>query len=452
LRIIRDIETARATLLRRPPLEFGELSPRLRQGIKRIFGKGLSPQEAVERIITEVRSRGDDALFDFSKRIEGVELSCLEVSAEEMAQAQKGVDRSLARALGLAAERVRTFHEACRRHSWVDLSEGGLGQIVRPLERVGIYVPGGTASYPSTVLMTAIPARVAGVSEIMLTTPPRADGTVAPATLLAASLAGVDRIFKVGGAQAIAALAYGTESIPRVDKVCGPGNLFVVLAKKMVYGAVAIDGLHGPTETVILADDSADAAICAADLLAQAEHDEMASAIMITTSLKLAKKVSQEVERQLAKLERRSIAREALGRRGGMVVVTSQDEAIRLANEYAPEHLCLMLRDSWSYLGRITNAGGIFLGEASSEALGDYIAGPSHVMPTGGTARFSSPLGIHDFIKVTSLVALDGKASQTLGAAAATIARAEGLTGHARALEARKSPPVEGLEEEGRWG
>ena len=453
MRIVADIESARSTLLRRIPWGLGEVPPSVRERIRSIFGEELSPDEAVARIIAEVRAGGDAALVDLTRRIDRAELDRLAVSQGELAAARQAVEPGLARALELAAERVRSFHEKCLRRPWVD-REQELGELVRPLNRVGVYAPGGTAAYPSTVLMTVIPARVAGVEEVALATPPRRDGSVSPPTLLAAAIAGVDQVFKVGGAQAIAALAYGTESIPRADKVCGPGNLFVMLAKRQVYGVVDIDGLYGPTETVVLADDSANPALCAADLIAQAEHDEMASAIMITTSRELAEEVSQEVKRQLVGLERRDIARAAIERRGGIVVVGSIDEGIELVNDYAPEHLCLMVREPWSYLDRIANAGGIFLGESSPEALGDYIAGPSHVMPTGGTARFASPLGVGHFLKTTSLIALSHQTARELGEAAATIASAEGLTGHARAVEARlsMSPPNASQQSQGGGG
>jgi histidinol dehydrogenase len=339
-------------------------------------------------------------------------------------------------AVALAVERVRDFHLRQKQNSWFDF-ETGLGILLRPLERVGLYVPGGTACYPSTVLMTAIPARVAGVGEVILSTPPRRDGSIPPPTLVAADMAKVDRIFKLGGAQAIAALALGTESVPKVDKICGPGNIFVTLAKKKVYGMVDIDGLHGPTETLLVADDSAEAKFLAADLLAQAEHDEAAAAILITTSSELAEEVAETIERQLARLERRDIARESLRQKGGIIVVQDMQQAIGLVNHYAPEHLCLIVRNPWSYLGQIHHAGGIFVGMDSPEVLGDYIAGPSHVMPTGGTARFFSVLGLADFLKVTSLIALDSEALKALGPAAAAIARAEGLTAHARAVEMR---------------
>jgi histidinol dehydrogenase len=436
MRIIRGPEIAKATLLQRVPLEVAEVSPVVRQRIKEVFGEELSPDEAVARIIQDVQIKGDSALFHYSRTIEGVKLTQLEVSKEEVAEAYKAVAPELVQALALAVERVRDFHLRQKQNSWFDF-ETGLGILLRPLERVGLYVPGGTACYPSTVLMTAIPARVAGVGEVILSTPPRRDGSIPPPTLVAADMAKVDRIFKLGGAQAIAALALGTESVPKVDKICGPGNIFVTLAKKKVYGMVDIDGLHGPTETLLVADDSAEAKFLAADLLAQAEHDEAAAAILITTSSELAEEVAETIERQLARLERRDIARESLRQKGGIIVVQDMQQAIGLVNHYAPEHLCLIVRNPWSYLGQIHHAGGIFVGMDSPEVLGDYIAGPSHVMPTGGTARFFSVLGLADFLKVTSLIALDSEALKALGPAAAAIARAEGLTAHARAVEMR---------------
>jgi histidinol dehydrogenase len=418
MRIIRDLEVAKSLLLERAQVE--------------LAGEAC---ETVQQILGEVRSRGDSALFDYTREIDGVELTRLEVTREEIAQSRNVVGKELVSALELAAERVRSFHVAQKRSLGLEFVEGGLGFLVRPLERVGIYVPGGKASYPSTVLMTAIPARVAGVDEVVVATPPAPDGTVPASTLVAADIAKVDRVFKVGGAQAVAAMAYGTESVPRLDKICGPGNVFVTLAKKQVYGIVGIDGLHGPTETVILADDSASPVLSAADILAQAEHDEMASAILITTSPRLAGEVNEEVERQLAQLERQAIARQSLECNGAVVVVDNIDEAIELVNLYAPEHLCLAMRDARSYLDRIRHAGGIFI--ESPEALGDYTAGPSHVMPTGRTARFGSPLSVLDFLKVSILVDLDDEALKALGPAAATIARAEGLTAHALSVKRR---------------
>jgi histidinol dehydrogenase len=322
----------------------------------------------------------------------------------------------------------------------VDFAQG-FGELFTPLERVGMYIPGGRAAYPSTVLMTAIPARVAGVPEIILATPGRGAAGPNQAVLAAAHLAGVDRVFQIGGAQAIAAMAYGTETVPRVDMVCGPGNLFVTLAKQMLFGQVAVDGLYGPTETVLIADAEADPAHCAADLLAQAEHDPLASPILVTTSETLLTRVERQLARQLARLPRRDVAARALEDRGVAVVVESLDEALSLANLYAPEHLCLLVRDPWALVGRVRHAGGVFLGAHSPEVMGDYVAGPSHVMPTGGTARFSSPLGVHQFLKVSSLVALREATFFSLAADGARLARAEGLEGHARAMAVRGKGP-----------
>jgi histidinol dehydrogenase len=446
MKTITDLATARAFLSERSTVELAEASPSMKQKIRDIFGEDLTPEEAVRRIVSEVRAKGDQALFDFIKRIDGMGLAKLEVGKIEISEAYKKVDKELVSALKLAAERIEAFHRTQKGKLGLDFVEGGMGFIVRPLERVGVYIPGGRAYYPSTVLMTVIPARVAGVTDVFITTPPAPDGDIPAPTLVAADIAGVSRVFKVGGVQAIAALAYGTKSIPRVDKICGPGNIFVMLAKRLVYGAVAIDGLHGPTETVIIADGSANASFCAADLLAQAEHDEMASAVLITTSSRLADAVSAEVKNQLAKLERRAIARLSLEHNGAIIVVPSLDEAINLVNSYAPEHLCLMVKNARSYLDRIRNAGGIFIGVP--EAIGDYTAGPSHVMPTGRTARFSSPLSVLDFLKVSILVDMDEKALKALGPASVIIARAEGLTAHSLSVEIRLA---EAKGEPGRW-
>jgi histidinol dehydrogenase len=316
-------------------------------------------------------------------------------------------------------------------------THGKTGWLVRPLERVGIYVPGGTAIYPSTVLMTVIPAKVAGVKEVILVTPPGKQGGIAPVTLVAADIAGVGRIFSVGGAQAIAALAFGTESIPSVDKVCGPGNIYVLLAKKLLYGVVGIDGLYGPSEVMIIADETANPEYCAADLLAQAEHDSLASAILITTSRRLADRVNQEVERQLESLPRKSIAVESLKNRGMIVVVSSVDEAIELANIYAPEHVCLLVDKSDAYVERLSNAGCIIFGQKATVAMSDYISGPSHVLPTGGTARFSSPLNVMDFMKLANVSKVGEGLMSLAGKVAITIALAEGLDAHAHAVELR---------------
>jgi histidinol dehydrogenase len=346
------------------------------------------------------------------------------------------VDDELVSALKLAAERIRDFHQSQKDGIWHEVSGAGLSQLIRPLQRVGLYVPGGTAAYPSTVLMTAIPAKVAGVSEVVMVTPPKPNGRVSPVTLVAADIAQVDRIFCVGGAQAIAAMAFGTESIAAVDKICGPGNIFVTLAKKMVYGVVDIDGLQGPSEVLLIADDKTNSGHCAAELLAQAEHDPLASPILITTSHRLAEKVDRELQQQLAGLSRQAIAGEALDR-GVIAVVATVDEAIALSNLYAPEHLCLMVANAASYIDKITSAGCILAGREATVALGDYVAGPSHALPTGGTARFSSPLNICDFIKFISVINTDEIDIKQLGKAASIIARAEGLDGHAQALERR---------------
>ncbi|MGH2549915.1 MAG: histidinol dehydrogenase, partial [Thermomicrobiales bacterium] len=344
------------------------------------------------------------AVSSYTTAFDGKAPEHFEVPRDQWQSAADSIDPELLGSLNVAAERIRAFHEKQVRTSWMDFSEGGaLGQLVRPLERIGIYTPGGTALYPSTLLMTAIPARVAGVNEIIVCSPPGRDGEVSPLILAAGLVAGVDRIFQVGGAQAIGAMAFGTESIPHVDKIYGPGNIFVVLAKQRVYGIVAIDQLPGPTETLIVADDSANPIITAADMIAQAEHDPMASAILITTSTQLAEAVTQELETQSAELPRGGIVRQSLATNGLIAIVPDIAVAIELANTYAPEHLCLLIDDPWSVLPQVKHAGGVFLGEHSPEALGDYTAGPSHVMPTGGTARFSSPIHVQEFTKVISV-------------------------------------------------
>jgi len=434
LKIITDLKEARSSLLRRVPLELEEAPDRVKERIRDSFGGELTPQQVVERVVREVRLGGDKAVVEYTRRIDGVELDSLEVTQEEIAEARNTVSQELVAALDFAAERIRAFHSNCNRQSWIDFGEGGLGQRVYPLQRVGLYVPGGTAAYPSTVLMAAIPARVAGVGEIIVTLPVP-QGAVHPATLVAADIAQVDRVFKVGGAQAIAALAFGTETIPRVDKICGPGNIFTQLAKKMVYGAVDIDGLYGPTELVIVADETADPVLCAADLLAQAEHDELASPILITNSLDLAEEVNREFDQQAARSERGFIL--STQERSGIVIVEDLQQAVELVNDYAPEHLSLQMSAPWSYLDKIRNAGAVFLGEDSPEVLGDYVAGPSHVLPTGGTARFGSPLTPEDFLKATSVVALNNQTLRKIGPSAAIIAHAEGLSGHAHAVEIR---------------
>ena len=436
LKVIEGFERAKSALSRQAAAEFSSISPAMKQKLAQMFGTD-DPEQAVRQIIDDVRRRGDKALLDLTLKIDGVKLSSLEVSKEQIAVAYGEVDKELVSALRLAAEQIRSLHTAQKDSIWRGFGKLKADLLVRPLERIGAYAPGGNACYPSTVLMTAIPAKVAGVEQIILATPPGAKGMVSSPTLVAADIAQVDRIFCVGGAQAIAALAFGTESIPRVDKICGPGNIFVVLAKKIVYGVVDIDGLQGPSEVLIIADETADPEYCAADLLAQAEHDPLASAIVVTTSRGFADKVIGEVEGQLKGLPNSAIPAESLENRGKIVVVNSIDDAIELANLYAPEHLCLMVDKAASYINRVSNAGCIFVGEKSTVVLGDYVAGPSHVLPTGGTARFGSPLNITDFIKFINLVTIDKAALKKMAPAASIIARAEGFEAHARAVEKR---------------
>jgi histidinol dehydrogenase len=394
-------------------------------------------ERAVRDIIDEVRKKGDAALFEFTERFDGVRLNSLEVDKQEIKQAAREVDAELLRALKLAEERIADYHTTQKNTLIHDRTGENLGWMMRPLQRVGVHVPGFTAALPSSLLMTVIPAKVAGVQEIILVTPPGKQGKVSPVTLAAAEIAGVDRVFSVGGAQAIAALAFGTESVPAVDKICGPGNIYVFLAKKLLYGNVGIDGLYGPSEVIIIADDTATVEYCAADLLAQAEHDARATAILLTTSRKLADDVNAEIAKQVATLTRRDTALKSLESRGFIGVVSGVNEAISLANLYGPEHLCLVVDKAESYIEQVANAGCLFLGEHSVEVLVDYVAGPSHVLPTGGTARFGSPLNILDFVKITDVIKTGESDIKKLGKAASVIARAEGLDAHARAIEKR---------------
>ncbi len=456
IKIFTDTAEARRTVLRRKLFEDVQVAPHVQASLDRRFGAGTTPAQAVDRIIADVRAEGDAALRRYSQAIEGVTLSDIVVPREEIDQAYTQLDLGLIDALRLAATEIERFHRKQSRQSWVDWNnEGALGQLIVPLERVGVYTPGGTAPLPSSLLMAVIPARVAGVDEIVVCSPPQRDtGQISPLVLVAADIAGVQTVYKLGGAQAIAALAYGTESVRPVDKIVGPGNIFVVLAKRAVYGVVDIEALPGPTETLVIADETTDPRLAAADLLAQAEHDLLASAILLTPSHQLAEQVQAEVGRQLEELGRAEIAAQALERQGGIVVVPSIEEAITLANEYAPEHLCLLLHDPWRYVGRVRNAGGVFLGERSFEVLGDYVAGPSHIMPTGGTARYASPVNVDDFRKIISLVALNDCALERIGPAAARLAAAEGLTAHEAAVRRRlpehdNPPTAPGQEEAG---
>jgi len=433
---VKGFDKARQLLARENFWESFTTPPRLRSQIKQFFGEGLSVEEAVERIIGEVRSRGDEALFDYTRKLDGVRLDSLEADRREIVAAYAMTAKEVISALEFAARRIRDFHLACGHKAGLIPIDKHLKSQVLPLQRVGLYVPGGTAAYPSTVLMMVIPARVAGVEEIIMVSPPGKDGRIPAPTLIAADIAKVNRIFKLGGAQAIAALAYGTESMPRVDKICGPGNIFVTVAKRMVYGIVDIDGLEGPSEIVIVADEKANPAFCAADLLAQAEHDPLASAILITTSKDLADRVDEEIEIQLRKLTRCSTIKKAIDA-GMLVLVDSMSQAVELVNLFAPEHLSIMTSNASGLVRKIRNAGCIFIGGNSPVALGDYVAGPSHVLPTGGSARFGSALGVADFLKINNIVALDKVAMRQLSRTAMVIAKAEGLDAHAQAIALR---------------
>ncbi|MBQ7363381.1 MAG: histidinol dehydrogenase [Clostridia bacterium] len=392
----------------------------------------------VSEIIERVRREGDAALFFYNEKFDGARLSSLRVSEEELDEAVAGVPARFTEVLELAAENIRKFHERQKRESF-EMREGGtvIGQKIIPIERAGLYVPGGTAAYPSTVLMDAIPAKIAGCERIVMVTPPDREGKINPVILAAAKIAGVDEIYKVGGAQAIAALAYGTESVPKVDKIVGPGNAFVAEAKRQVFGVVSIDMIAGPSEIMIVADGNNSPRNLAADLLSQAEHDRMASAVLATDSMELALSVRDELERQIPTLERCEIARSSIDNNGKIIVTGSIDEAIEIANGIAPEHLELCLDDCFYYLEKIKHAGSVFLGKNCPEALGDYLAGTNHTLPTSGTARFSSPLSVDDFIKKTQFIYYDKDALARVARDVEYFAKQEGLTAHARSAVIR---------------
>jgi histidinol dehydrogenase len=419
-------------------------------GLQREVEYGTPEQnETVRQIVEAIRTEGDAALLRYTEQLDRVQLdaSSLRVTQEEIQAAYEKVDAAFLTAIREAAVNIRVFHEKQMRNSWMDLQPDGtmLGQILRPLKRVGVYVPGGKAAYPSSVLMNVIPAQVAGVPEIVMVTPPATGGKagIDPYILVAAAEAGVKEMYRVGGAQAIAALAYGTATIAPVDKICGPGNIYVALAKRSVFGAVDIDSIAGPSEIVVLADEGANASYIAADLLSQAEHDEMASAILVTPSEALAEAVAAEVERQLATLPREAIARASIDSYGAVLLVDSIEAGIAVVNKLAPEHLEVLTADPMSLLGLIENAGAIFLGPYSSEPVGDYFAGPNHIIPTNGTARFSSPVNVDDFLKKSSLIYYSKEALLKNGNNIMTLARHEGLEAHARAIQIR-------LEQEGK--
>lgn len=398
-------------------------------------------ESAVNEILENVKKNKDAAIFDYTKRFDGADINSdnIVVTKEEIEEAYTLVDEKLVEVIRKALVNIRDYHQKQKQYSWFDSKPDGtmLGQKVTALSRVGVYVPGGKAVYPSSVLMNIIPAKVAGVEQIVMTTPPAKDGKVYPATLVAANEAGVDVIYKIGGAQAIAALAYGTESIPKVDKIVGPGNIYVALAKKAVYGHVSIDSVAGPSEIMVIADETANAHYVAADLLSQAEHDQMASAILVTTSDELADKVSAEIDGYLPKLSRREIIEKSLENYGYILVAKDLDEAIDVANEIASEHLEIVTKDPFNTMTKIKNAGAIFLGEYSSEPLGDYFAGPNHVLPTNGTAKFFSPLSVDDFIKKSSIIMYSREALEPIHEDIETFAKAEKLTAHANSIHVR---------------
>ncbi len=442
---ILTAEEAVTGILKRRPLNDGTSAAGIEERNRELFGKALTAEQAVAQIIDDVRKSGDDSVRHYARLLDGQAPCAFEVPRSEIDEAAASLPSGLRDALETAAERIRSFHEKQPFESWTHWDEeGGTGQIVRPLDRVGVYVPGGGAAYPSSLLMAVIPARAAGVREVVVATPPGRDGAVPPAVLAAASVAGADAVYRIGGPQAIAAMAYGTGTISPVDKIVGPGNVFVTLAKRQVYGIVDIDQLAGPTETLLIADETASAELAAADLLAQAEHDIMASAILITPSSGLALAVQNALGEQLAELDRADTIRSSLQHNGGIVLVSSLEEAVELANAYAPEHLCLLVADPWTLVDSIRHAGGIFVGEHASEALGDYVTGPSHIMPTGGSARFHSPLSVRDFLKITSLFAVNELAEKRLGPTAIRLAEAEGLSAHAMAIRRRLSSDRDG--------
>ena len=393
----------------------------------------------VKNILDDVKLRGDQALYDYNKKFDNVSLSSLQVTEKEIEDAFNRLDKELLDVIRYSHENIVRYHTKQKRNDFLDKDTDGviLGQIINPIEKVGIYVPGGTAAYPSTVLMNAVPAKVAGVEEIVMVTPPNEDGTISDVILAAAKIAGVTKIFKVGGAQAVAALSYGTETIPAVYKIVGPGNIFVAMAKKMVFGEVAIDMVAGPSEVLIISDDSSDPVHIAADLLSQAEHDKLAACILVTTSEELAKSVAVEIESQLAELPRQEIARESINNNGRIIIAKSIEEAILISNEIAPEHLELAVMDPFALLSKIKNAGSIFLGHNTPEPLGDYLAGPNHTIPTSGTAKFASPLSVDDFIKKSSVIYYSKEALEKVKDKVILFAESEGLTAHANSVRKR---------------
>lgn len=444
MKIVRAKEIGAAAveaLLQKKAFDEVELNPKIREANRKLFGEDLTAAELVRRIVTDVREKGDSAVIEYTKLIDRVEYRPEDflVSEAEYLEAERQADPQVLASLRRAAENVRRYHQEQKPNSWMTYREHGsiLGQSVIPLDRVGIYVPGGTAAYPSSVIMNAVPAAVAGVSEIIMMVPPK-NGKINPYVLLAAREAGVDKIFKIGGAQAIAAMAFGTETIPRVDKITGPGNIFVTLAKKEVYGHCDIDMLAGPSEILIVADETADPVYTAADMLSQAEHDPLASSIVITDSAELAEKIAKEAELQLAKLPRQEIAKASLDRNGLIVIAEDIRQAIEFANVSAPEHMELLTREPFQLLPYVRHAGAVFLGAYSPEPLGDYFAGPNHVLPTGGTARYYSVLNVETFMKRTSIISYTQPALAAVSEDIIRLAETEGLDAHANAIRLRK--------------
>ena len=436
MRIVYGMKESRETLLAGRGLGLDAVPASILERTESAFGKSMTPTETAQYIIDRVREGGDNAVRDITKRLDGIDLDDFQVPASAIEAAYDEVDGEVVDALRMAAGRVRRFQEKSMPESWIDFDEG-YGELVNPVERVGVYVPGGTARFPSTVLMSVIPARVAGVDEVIIATNPGVDRGVHPVVLVAADIAGADRVLQIGGAQAVAAMACGTETVPKVDMVCGPGGLFTTLAKKLVFGEVGIDGLYGPTETLLIADEHGNPTLCAADLLAQAEHDILAKPVLITTSESLAERVNSEIEVRIRRLDRSKIAARSVDEQGVIAVVDNLDEAFELANVFAPEHVSLVVRDPWGHIGSVRNAGAVFLGEFSHEVLGDYVAGPSHVMPTSGTARFGSGVSVRSFLKFSPVVGLSDRRSEEISQAASVLGRVEGLTGHAEAAEIR---------------
>lgn len=439
VRIYENVEKAEAILQRRTMATVDDVPASILRSIRRVFGESLTPEAAVTRLLADVRAMGDAALSTWTQRIDGLMLTEFEVPKSAWERAYQTMDAPLREALERAVERIREFHNCQPITNWMSEEMGGvLGQRMVPMNTVGVYVPAGSVPLPSSLLMAVIPARVAGVENVYVSTPAdRASGQVTDIMLAAAYISGVDRLFMLGGALAVAAFAFGTESIPGVDKIVGAGGLFTTIAKRQVFGQVGLDGLYGPTETVIIADESANPAWVAADMLAQAEHDPLATALVLTPSRNVADAVQQAVDSQLVGLERGDIIRQSLSGQGGIILTPDLETAVKVADAYAPEHLCLSIQNPEAWVEKIHNAGGIFMGESSFEVLGDYIAGPSHIMPTGGTARFKGPVNVLDFVKVINIIGLDTQTASKLASDAVQIANAEGLTAHAAAAAFR---------------